>query len=229
MLAVNAPLARNAPADALANNDDPALGTPAMQSRLGLDPLSALVVGPGPVLAGELLRHQALHALGLSQPQQQLPLAAVQLQQDDFVAAAGVAAHPCRSAFAAIVRLPAQRRLGMPAGLRLAGADLHVQHQARGADQEVCSMWRGRIGLAGLRPISSPSCRPQNGLTLASMSSTHGRSSALRVRGSGVCVTTAPVRFRPCGRAGPGCGRPCGRRVHACPATVCLLYTSRCV
>jgi hypothetical protein len=70
LLAVDAPLARDAAADALAHDDDAALGTPAVQLQLRLDHLAALVVGPAPVLAGELLRHQALHVLGLPQPQQ---------------------------------------------------------------------------------------------------------------------------------------------------------------
>lgn len=110
-----------------------ALGAPAVQLQLGLTHLAALVVRAAPVLAGELLRRQALHVFGLAQPQQVRLLAFFQRQQDAFVAVAGVSAHQRRSAitprtFSELVQQPAQRSLGVPAGVLLARADLHVQH-----------------------------------------------------------------------------------------------------
>lgn len=67
LLAAHAPPAGDAPADALAHGDDPARCAPAVPLQLGLDHLAALVVRAAPVLSGELLRHQTLHALRLPQ------------------------------------------------------------------------------------------------------------------------------------------------------------------
>jgi len=114
--AVDPSLPGDAASDALAHDDDPALLAPAVQLLAGLDHLAALVVRAAPVLAGKLQGHQALHVLGLTQPQQVGLLALFQGEQDAFVAVARVTAHQRWAPLAQFVEQPPQRRLGMHAG-----------------------------------------------------------------------------------------------------------------
>jgi hypothetical protein len=51
------------------HDDHAATVASAVQLSQGLDHVAVLAVGPAPVLAGELLGHQALHVLRLPQPQ----------------------------------------------------------------------------------------------------------------------------------------------------------------
>jgi hypothetical protein len=120
LLAVHAPLARDAAADALAHDDHAAFLAPAVQLQLGLDHLAALAVGSAPVVAGELPRDQPLHVLGPPQPQQVGLVAALQLREDALVTVARVAAHERRAPIATrilaeFVEQPPKRRLGMHA------------------------------------------------------------------------------------------------------------------
>ena len=149
LLAVHAPLPCDASSDALAHDDDPPLGAPAVQLQLGLHHLAALTVWSAPVLAGELLGHQALHVLCLAQSQQVGLLALFQRQQDAFVAVAGVTAHQRRASVAEFVEQSAQRPLGVSAAVLLSRAELHIEHQAQVADQEGVQHVARTRGLGG--------------------------------------------------------------------------------
>ena len=120
LLAVDAPLTRDSATDALAYDHHAAHGAPAVQLQLGFYHLAALVVRPAPVLARELLGHQALHVLGLPQPQQVRLPAAFQRQKDAFVAVTRIAAYQRRPALTQFVQQLAQRGLGMHAGVLFA-------------------------------------------------------------------------------------------------------------
>ena len=126
LLAVYAPLSRDAAFDALAHDDQAALLAPTVKLQFIFNHLAALVVRTAPVLPRELLAYQALHVGGLVQAQQvglapalQLQLQ-LQLQQDAFVAGAEVTPDqgwtPALGAIAQLIEQPAQRIQAVLAG-----------------------------------------------------------------------------------------------------------------
>ena len=122
LLAVYAPLSRDAAFDALAHDDQAALLAPTVKLQFIFNHLAALVVRSAPVLPRELLAYQALHVGGLVQAQQVglAPALQLQLQQDAFVAGAEVTPDqgwtPALGAIAQLIEQPAQRIQAVLAG-----------------------------------------------------------------------------------------------------------------
>ena len=122
LLAVYAPLSRDAAFDALAHDDQAALLAPTVKLQFIFNHLAALVVRTAPVLPRELLAYQALHVGGLVQAQQVglAPALQLQLQQDAFVAGAEVTPDqgwtPALGAIAQLIEQPAQRIQAVLAG-----------------------------------------------------------------------------------------------------------------
>jgi len=82
-------------------------------------------------------RNEPLHVGRLAQPQQVRHAAALQLQQHRLVAVARVAARQRRATLGTqLIEQPSQRRPRVPAGVLLARAHLHIEHQPQVAHPE---------------------------------------------------------------------------------------------